>query len=214
MLTLAHDELIIEPRILVTGIRVLDLICPIPVGGSLAITGDSGSGIAAVTMETMQNICRRYAAKATCLVTATEPFNESNLRGWVEKLNVQSCIDDIVPGTRAEISIATPTAVLATLLPFAQSTEDADACGVLRRSVLEGGRLPAVELSESWSKLANDDPTMLAERVKAEVARGNTALAGYLSQAFFVAEPWTSRPGEVTEREEMLMHVQGLLVGH
>lgn len=197
---------------LVTGIRVLDLICPIPVGGSLAINGDSGSGVVAVTMETMQNLCRRYAAKATCCVTAFEPFNESNLNGWVDKLNVRSCIDEVLPGERGEILIATPTAVLATLLPFAQSDEEPDALVVLRRSVLEGGRLPAVELSESWSKLANEDSTRLAQRVKTEVARGNTELAGYLSQAFFVAEPWTSRPGELTEREEMLMHVQGLMV--
>jgi F0F1-type ATP synthase beta subunit len=199
--------------VLVTGIRVLDLICPIRFGGTLAIGGDAGSGIVAVTMETMQNVCRRYAAKATCRVTALEPFNESNLRGWIVKLNVQSCIDEVVHGRRAEISIATPTAVVATLLPFAQSNEEADARVVLRRSVLEGGRLPAVELGESWSKLANDDSTRLAQRVKAEVARGNTELASYLSQAFFVAEPWTSRPGEQTERKEMLVHVQGLILG-
>jgi hypothetical protein len=164
-------------------------------------------------MEAMQNICRRYEAKATCRVTATEPFNESNLQGWVDKLNVRSCIKEIVPGGRAEISISTPTARVATLLPFAQSSEDADARVVLRRSVLEGGRLPAVELSESWSKLADNDSTKLAQRVKAEVARGNTGLTTYLSQAFFVAEPWTSRPGQVTERDETLEHVQVLISG-
>jgi hypothetical protein len=209
----AHDQLIIEPPVLVTGIRVLDLICPIPLGGSLAISGDSGSGVVALAMETMQNICRRYEAKAICRVTTIDPFTESNVRGWVDKLNVRSCIDEILPGGRAEISIATRTAVVATLLPFAQSNEEADARVVLRRSVLEGGRLPAVELSESWSKLANDDSTRLAQRVKADVARGNTELASYLSQAFFVAEPWTSRSGQLTEREEMLKHVKVLIAG-
>lgn len=168
----------------------------------------------AVAMETTQNVCRRYGAKAICHVTDTQPFNESNVRGWVDKLNVYGCISEILPGLRATISIASTITVVATLLPFAQSGEEADAWVVVRRAVLESGRLPAVELGESWSKLADDDPTRLAQRVKAEVARGNTALTAYLSQAFFVAEPWTSRPGQLTEREEALEHVQVLMAGN
>jgi hypothetical protein len=192
---------------------VLDLICPFPLGGSLAISGDAGSGVVAVTMETMQNICRRYEAKATCLVTATEPFNDSNVHGWVDKLNVRSCIDEIRSGERAEIQIASPTALIATLLPFARPDDEADALVLLRRSVLESGRLPAVELSESRSKLADGDSTRLAQRVKAAVASRNTDLTNYLSQPFFVAEPWTSKTGEMTEREDMIQHVLALISG-
>jgi F0F1-type ATP synthase beta subunit len=201
----------IERPVLVTGIRVLDLICPIPFGGSLAITGDHGSGVVAVAMEAMRNLCRRYEGKAICRVTAAEPFSESKVRGWVGKLRVGSFIDEIVPADRAEISIATPTAVVATLLPFAQSGEDTDGWVVLRRSLFEAGRVPAVDVSESSSRLADGDPNKLAQRVKAELASGNAALSEYLSQPFFVAEPWTSRPGEVTERQETLEHVQGLI---
>jgi F0F1-type ATP synthase beta subunit len=171
----------IEVAVLVTGIRVVDLICPTPLGGSLAISGDSGSGVVTVAMETMRNLCRRYEAKAICHVTATEPFNESNVRGWMDKLRVGSFIKDIVPASRAEIVITNPTAVVATLRPFAESGEDADAWVVLRRSLFEAGRLPAVDLGESRSRLADDDPNKLAQRVKAEIARGNAALTEYLS---------------------------------
>lgn len=206
-----NDQEVMERPVLVTGIRVVDLICPVPRGGSLAICGDSGSGVVAVAMETMQNLCRRYEAKASCHVTTTEPFNEANVRGWVDKLNVRSCVKEFLLGDRAAISIATAALVIATLLPFAQSTHGADAWVVLRRSVLEAGRLPAVELSESGSRLADVDWIRLAQKLKAEVARGSTDLIEYLSQPFFVAEPWTSRPGEVTDREDALEHVRRLI---
>jgi F0F1-type ATP synthase alpha subunit len=102
----SHDQDVMDGPVLVTGIRVLDVICPIPLGGSLAISGDSGSGVAAVAMETMRNLCRRYEAKAVCRVTATEPFNEANVRGWVIKLRVGDYVKEIVVGAPAEISIA------------------------------------------------------------------------------------------------------------
>jgi F0F1-type ATP synthase beta subunit len=97
------------------------------------------------------------------------------------------------------------------LRPFAQSGVDADGWVVLRRALFEVGRLPAVDLTESHSRLADDDPDGLAQRVKADVARGNAALTSYLSQPFFVAEQWTSRPGEVTERQDMLEQIQRLI---
>jgi F0F1-type ATP synthase beta subunit len=207
----AHYPTMNERPVLVTGIRVLDLICPIRLGGSLAITGDPGSGVVALAMETMRNLCRRYEAEAICRVTATEPFSESKVHGWVDKLRVGAFIREIVPADQAQISIVNSNGVVATLLPYAQSDEASDALVVLRRSLFEAGRLPAVDLEASASKLAADDPHKLAQRAKAEVAHGNAPLTEYLSQPFFVAEPWTSRPGEITEREETLEHVQGLI---
>jgi F0F1-type ATP synthase beta subunit len=165
-------------------------------------------------MEAMRNLCQRYKAKAICRVMPGEPFSEQNVRGWADKLRVSSFITTFVPANRAEISIANSTAGVATLYPFAESPADADAWVVLRRSLFEAGRLPAVDLTESSSKLADGDPNRLAQRVKAEIARGNAALSNYLSQPFFVAEPWTSRPGEVTEREETLEYVRGMMAGN
>jgi hypothetical protein len=165
-------------------------------------------------METMRNLCQRYEAKAICRVTPTEPFTELKVRAWVYRLRVSSFIKAFIPANRAEISIASSTAVVATLYPFAVSAADSDAWVVLRRSLFEAGRLPAVDLSESSSRLADDDPSKLAQRVKAAVASGNAALCEYLSQPFFVAEPWTSRPGALTERDETLEHVEELMAGN
>jgi len=195
--------------VLETGIRVLDLVCPVPMGGSLAIRGDAGSGVVTVAMEAMRNLCRRHQTKAVCHVTAGEPFTESNVRGWIAKLHVEEFIEGIVPGDRAEISIAR----IARLFPYADSADDADGWVVLRRALVAQGRLPGVDLGESGSRLADADPERLAQRVKADVARGNVELTGYLSQPFFVAEPWTGRPGEVTDRREMLERVRKLLLG-
>ena len=50
----------------VTGVRVVDLFAPFPIGGSLAVAGDHRSGVNVVSMEVMQNLCRRYDANATC----------------------------------------------------------------------------------------------------------------------------------------------------
>ena len=194
--------------VLETGIRIVDLVCPVPMGGSLAISGDAGSGVVTVAMEVTRNLCRRHQAKAVCHVTAGEPFTESNVRGWIAKLHVEDFIEDIVPGDRAEISI--PGVVR--LFPYAESAGDADGWVVLRRALFEQGRLPGVDLDHSGSRLADADPKGLAQRVKSEVARGNSELIGYLSQPFFVAEPWTGRPGEVTDRREMLERVERLLL--
>jgi F0F1-type ATP synthase beta subunit len=48
-------------------------------------------------------------------------------------------------------------------------------------------------------------------RVSDEIDHGNDSLANYLAQPFFVAEPWTSTPGVMTEREEMLVNIRGLI---
>jgi F0F1-type ATP synthase beta subunit len=68
-----------------------------------------------------------------------------------------------------------------------------------------------VELHESGSKYLSTGARELAKRASGEIDRGNVALAKYLSQPFFVAEPWTSTPGVTTDREEMLLVIHGLL---
>jgi F0F1-type ATP synthase beta subunit len=201
----------VDRPILVTGIRVLDLICPLPWGGTLAIRGDEGSGVNVVAMEVMRNLCRRYGAHAAIRFSPTEPFTEPNVRQWLRKLRVEDVVEEMAAGDRGEVVISGAQSIVATLLPFSGHSERVDAWCVLRRSVLDAGRLPAVDLGESSSRLAVTDSDGLAERVKAAVAAGNEELAAYLSQPFFVAEPWTARPGETTEREETVAHVETLL---
>lgn len=143
--------MVFNQPLLVTGIRVLDLICPMQLGGTLAINGDAGSGVNVLSMETMQNLCRRYRAKATIKFTVAAPFTQLNVTEWIGKLNVAGCVHGVELGARAEISVADPARVIATLRPFTDRSEDADAWVVLRRSLFEAGRLPAVELGASGS---------------------------------------------------------------
>jgi hypothetical protein len=195
----------------VTGIRVVDLFAPFPIAGTLAVFGDPGSGVNVVAMEVMQNLCRRYGATATCYVTVDGMFTEQNVPGWVDKLRVGPVVTSIVVAETAHIDVVGPKDMVARLLPFAVDHKAADAWVVLRRAVLATGRLPGVELHESGSKHLAGDARKLAERVSREIDRGNDALANYLSQPFLVAEPWTSKPGVTTDREEMLLTVRGLL---
>jgi len=108
------------------------------------------------------------------------------------------------------LDLAGAKGLVARLLPFATSYQDADAWVVVRHTVLKTARLPAVELHESGSKYLTKESQELAKRVSNEIDRGNDALAKYLSQPFFVAEPWTSIPGVITERAEMLLTIRGL----
>ena len=196
---------------LVTGIRVLDLLCPMPVGGTIAMSGDEGTGVNVLAMETMLRLCRRYSARALVKTPAHGPFNEINVNEWVAKLRVKGSVDDISAGVEAEILIANSARTIARIMPFAVSNEGADAWAVLRRAVLASGRLPAVDLSESSSRLADSDPKSVAAAIKSAVAAGNSALIDYLSQPFFVAEPWTGKPGETTEPDELRAQVAALI---
>jgi vacuolar-type H+-ATPase catalytic subunit A/Vma1 len=197
----------------VTGIRVVDLFAPFPIGGSLAVAGDLGSGVNVVAMEVMQNLCRRYDATAICYATVDGIFNVSDVRAWIDKLRVGPVVASVEVAESAQIDVAGAKGLVATIRPFASDYQVADSWVVLRRAVLAAGRLPAVELHESGSKYFAEEARVLAMRVSNEVARGNDLLAKYLAQPFFVAEPWTSTPGVITDREEMLVKIEGLLRG-
>jgi len=177
------------------------------------VAGDPGSGVNVVAMEVMQNLCRRYSSTAICYVTVDGTFNESNVRGWVDKLRVGPVVASIEVAESAHIEVAGAKGLVATVFPFAADYQAADSWVVLRRSVLAAGRLPAVELHESGSKYFAEDARVLAMRVSNEVDQGNDLLAEYLAQPFFVAEPWTSTPGVITDREEMLVKIGDLLLG-
>jgi F0F1-type ATP synthase beta subunit len=210
----AEDEprLLSREQLAVTGVRVVDLFAPFPIGGSLAVAGDLGSGVNVIAMEVMQNLCRRYEATAICYVTVDGIFNESNVRGWVDKLGVSRVVRSIEMAESAHIDVAGANGLVSTLLPFEADYHTADSWIVVRQAIVMSGRLPGVELHESGSKHLAEDARDLASRVSNEVDHGNDSLARYLAQPFFVAEPWTSTPGVVTEREEMLVTVRGLLL--
>jgi len=164
-------------------------------------------------MEVMQNLCRRYGATAICYATVHGTYNKSDVRSWVDKLRVGPVVASIEVAESAHIDVAGTQGLVATVLPFAADYLAADAWVVLRRTVLASGRLPAVDLHESGSKYLTEDSRVLAMRVSNEVDQGNDLLAKYLAQPFFVAEPWTSTPGVITDREEMLVKIGGLLRG-
>ncbi len=196
--------------LVVTGIRVIDLFAPFPRGGSIAVYGDLGSGINVVAMEVMHNLCQRYEAKASCQVTVDGSFSESNVRGWVEKLGVGPLIATIELADSPSVVIDGGGGRVATVLPFVEDT-GADAWVVIRRTVLATGRLPGVELHESGSRHLSEEASELATRIAAEVDGGNEEVTKFLAQPFFLAEAFSSVPGEMTEREEALVRVRELL---
>jgi F0F1-type ATP synthase beta subunit len=186
-------------------------MCPTPLGSVIAIRGDAGSGVNVVAMETMRNLCVRYGASAIAGFNADSEFHETNIREWVDKLGVGNFVRAVEGRDRGEIVVTNSGGVVATILPFAKTDAISDAWVVLRRAVMDSGRLPAVDVDESSSRIASDDPETLGRRAASEISRGNRALIEYLGQPFFVAEPWTGKPGEMTGREEMIAAVRHLI---
>jgi F0F1-type ATP synthase beta subunit len=53
------DKIGSEPWKPATGVSVIDLFAPFPIGGALAVADDPGSGVNVVAMEVMQNLNRK-----------------------------------------------------------------------------------------------------------------------------------------------------------
>ena len=154
----------------ITGVRVVDLVAPFTIGGSLAVAGDHGSGVNVVAMEVMQNLCRRYHATAICHVTVDGTFNESNVRGWVDKLQVGPVVASIEVAESACIDVIGAEGVVARLLPFAVDHQAADAWVVVRNTVVASGRLPG---SSCTKAVPSTWPTTPASWPSASPARSS-----------------------------------------
>ena len=56
---LAGHAVVSEPAFLETGIKVIDVTCPLVAGGTLAIAGDLGAGITVLMEEIVRRLSRR-----------------------------------------------------------------------------------------------------------------------------------------------------------
>lgn len=219
------------PRPLETGIKVIDALCPLVAGGTLAIAGDLGAGIT-VVMEELTRRLRDGSDPLTIFILMPQPSAE-----WPGSLapdfshTAELAKEGYSEGTvgavqtfflRAEDGPWTDER-LAALAP-------ADTVLRLSRDQARARIYPTVDPLVSRSRLldsgaANTEHARVAQRVRDALAalRAGTGdpttsmrarkLAAYFGQPFFCAEPYTGRPGLTVGLAQTLADCRAILDG-
>jgi RNA polymerase sigma factor (sigma-70 family) len=195
-----------------TGIKVIDLLCPIGDGGAIGLFGDPRVGKLVLVEELIHNLGRER--RHPVIFTFVKAPEE------VEVFSKLLADAGPIPTVVIAAEEASERAVLAAQ-PFVGASV------FMSRQLAEGGIYPAVDVRRSSSRLLDPafigaDHFEVAQRVLAALAHVDAPNAlgararrirNFLSQPFFVAEPYTKRPGTFVPLRETLGGFKGLLSG-
>lgn len=204
--------------VLDTGIKAVDVCCPLSVGGLVGLVGDMHSG----KMVLVEELIHRLADAKSPLTMLV----------FVETASEVAVVQQVEYRTSAAVAViylpvtdASPEALGALLAPL-------DAVIAITRERADEGLYPAIDPVRSRSRLL--DPTLIGQRhvdvvsgmhqVLDEAAAANDATAQtvfrrarmiqrFLTQPFFVAEAFTQRPGRSVPREDAVAGCEALLAG-
>jgi len=195
-----------------TGIKVIDLLCPIADGGSLGLFGHPRVGKLVLVDEIAHNLGR----------TGSQPVTFTFVKAPDEVDVYTKLLADAGPFPTVVIAAEEASeGALKAASPFL------DAAVFMSRQLVDDGIYPAVDARQSWSRLL--DPAFVDAR-HCEVAQGVSKALGqvddpgamgararrirnFLSQPFFVAEAYTKRPGVFVRRQETITAFAALLSG-
>jgi RNA polymerase sigma factor (sigma-70 family) len=215
------------PRLLETGIKAVDLLCPFTVGGRVGFFGDPGAGKAVLVGEIGHHL-------------ASQP-DPLTLFAFVDSHDEAALLVKNAAGMPQPADAAQ-----ALFLPAADPTEASldtrldvlDAVVYLTKNLTERGLFPAIDPALSTSRLLHtalvseehvavaagvrnllsqkhalgDRTDSLTDEEKTTQARGRRAEL-FLSQPFFEAEPFTKQPGKRVPLAETLQGFSDLLAG-
>ena len=224
-------------RLIETGIKVIDVMCPLAAAGTVALAGEYGTGLTVV----MEELVRRLSGGAdpVSLFVLMPPFSPE----WPGSIGLPFSISGTLK--REGYSEGTVGAVQTFFLrgqeePWtAERLNDFGAADVvihLARGVARAKIYPAVDLRTSHSRLletaaVGEEHRMLAAQVRRVLAaalwsageQGDAGdrlmverarkLQNYFTQSFFVAEPYTRLPGAHVGRDEALRTCRDILEG-
>jgi len=224
-------------RLLETGIKVIDVMCPLVAGGTLAIAGDPGGGGTVV----MEELVRRLSAgddPLTILLMMPQPSAEI----WPQALEPGfSHVEELKKEGYSEGTVGAVQTLFFRAAEGGWTQERLTALAptdtVLRLS-LERARAkvyPTVDVLASRSRLletkaAGREHVTIANRVRKALAslwseknpRSRAArlereralkLQNYFTQPFYCAEPWTKLSGATVVRTETLRTCLEILDG-
>jgi RNA polymerase sigma factor (sigma-70 family) len=224
-------------RLLEAGIKVIDVMCPLVAGGTLAIAGELGGGSTVV----MEELVRRLSAgpdRLTILLMMAPPSAELFPRGLEPGY---SYTDELKKDGYSEGTLGAVQTLFLRAAEGGWSDERLDALApadtVIRLS-LERARAkvyPTVDVVSSRSRLlgskvvgrehlaianrgrralaslwSDETPKSPAARLKRERA---LKLQNYFTQPFYCAEPWTKLRGVTVARAEALRSCREILDG-
>jgi RNA polymerase sigma factor (sigma-70 family) len=217
-------------KLLETGIKVIDVVCPLVAGGSVAIVGEARVGIVVVTEELVQRLSGGSDRISLFSLVPLTP-NLSPDWSFAEELKKEAGSEGTVGPVqtfffRAEDRPWSPVdlAALAAV----------DTVIHLSRERIRANVYPAVDVLTSRSRLietnaVSDEHAMIRERVRQAIAalwaadrRAGTdkamldravKLQNYFTQPFFIAEPYTKRPGATVTATEALRACRDILDG-
>jgi RNA polymerase sigma factor (sigma-70 family) len=219
-------------KLLETGIKVIDVMCPLVAGGSVVIAGGAGVGLFAVAYELVRRLCGGnervslfpLVPLSPCLPPdgslAAEVRQESGNEGTVGSVQTFYFGTEDAPWTRERL----------------EALAAADVVIHLTRERIAAKVYPAVDVLTSRSRLletkaVGEEHVATAERVRDALAalwadRGRSQsdadglmleralkLQNYFTQPFYIAEPFTKRPGSTVTVTEALQTCRDILDG-
>jgi F-type H+/Na+-transporting ATPase subunit beta len=220
-----------------TGIKVIDVMCPIRAGGSVALAGENGAGTTVV----MEEIVRRIGNSGhpvTLLVLFPPP---SEL--WPPSLDANySIADELKKEGYSEGTVGSVQTFFVGGKKGPWTAEElenfapVDTLIHLSRQMILRKNYPGVDVTITRSRLLDNElvgqeevliarsarnaigslrlteanPTTLADAIALERAR---KVQAFFSQPFFVAEPYTKRPGSHVSRADALRGCREILDG-
>jgi RNA polymerase sigma factor (sigma-70 family) len=219
-------------KLLETGIKVIDVMCPLVAGGSVVIAGQAGVGLFVVAYELVRRLCGGNERISLFPLVALSPHlppdgslaaevkQESGNEGTVGSVQTFFFGAEDAPWTRERL----------------EALAAADVVIHLSRERIAARVYPALDVLTSRSRLleakaVGDEHVATAERVRHALAalwadRGRSQsgidglmleralkLQNYFTQPFYIAEPYTKRPGAIVSVAEALQTCRDILDG-
>jgi F0F1-type ATP synthase beta subunit len=220
-----------------TGIKVIDVMCPIRAGGSIAIAGEFGTGNTVV----MEEIVRRISASAhpvTMFVLIPPPsevwppsmdenysfadalkaegYSEGTV-GVVQTFFLRGVDGPWSAGTLASLAAVDTVVHLSREMILRKIYPGVDV-RTARSRLIDENRIAVADVALALAvrdaiaaaRMAEDHPELVPDPVLIDRAR---KLQAFFAQPFYVAEPFTKRPGSHVSRADALRGCREILEG-
>ncbi len=211
-----------EHEVLETGIKAIDIFCPLPAGGVVALIGDMQTGKMVLVEELIQRLGDESPPIAMLVFVASASevtmVRELDYRTSASLHAIYLPVDDASPETLAEIT-AECDAVIAlsrqlgadglypAIEPLRSSSNllDPEIVGTEHVQVVSEAR----ELLERAAHLSAEDDSIGSTGVRSRARR----VRHFLTQPFYVAEAFTNCPGKSVTRADAIAGCQALVRG-
>ena len=200
----APDDAI--PDMLETGIKVIDLLIPLPRTGRIALVGDMNVGKLLLVDELIRRL-DGSAANLTVYVFAQSPDEATSINA----LEYQTSGN--VSAVYLPVADASPDALI-------DVTGELDAVIAFSTAMAQQHLYPAIDPLRSTSQLLEDArvdighhavATQMREVLGDHGDKRSAALQTFLAQPFFVAEPYTGKAGTQVPLTEAIQEARELL---